>query len=70
MRQIEKSKNVVNPWGNGNDITPWKFEYLMQFLKIFFVAFIQRKGHLRVSFLRWLGHCRFKARSASEATQN
>ncbi len=21
MRQIEKSKNVVNPWENGNDIT-------------------------------------------------
>ena len=29
----------------------------MQFPKnIFFVASCQRKGHLRVSFLRWLGH--------------
>ena len=38
-------------------MTPFEFESLLQPTKnIFFIAFIQRKGHLRVSFLRWLGH--------------
>ena len=39
MRQIEKSKNVVNPWGNGNDVTqtPFEFETLLRYDKnIFF----------------------------------
>ena len=38
MRQIEKSKNVVNPWGNGNDVTqtPLEFETLMQNAKNIF----------------------------------
>ena len=57
MKKKEKNKSVVNPWGNGSDVTPFEFETLMQSTKnIFFVASIQRKGHLRVSFLRWLGH--------------
>ena len=43
-----------------------EFETLLRNDKnIFFVAFIQRKGHLRVSFLRWLGHSCFARRSAS-----
>ena len=45
MKRIEKSKNVVNPWENGNDITqtPFEFETLMQPTKnIFFAAFIQK----------------------------
>ena len=45
MKKKEKNKNVVNQWGNGNDViqTLWEFETLLRNDKnIFFVAFIQR----------------------------
>ena len=48
---------IITKWISIAATNPWEFETLMQPTKnIFFVASIQRKGHLRVSFLRWLGH--------------
>ena len=47
MRQIEKSKNVVNLWEIGNNTPTFKFETLLKHDKnIFFVASCQKKAHI------------------------